>query len=485
MPTAPTHTPSRAPTQAPTPAPTPASTPAPAGWAPAPDAGAPAPVAVTAGSRWMALLCFVLAGLALFGRSFAYIGAPPLFISELAVLIGCGVFLLMPGAVAALARPTCLAITLLIGLTIARTLPYLQEYKFDAVRDSVLGGYGVLAILVCGALLSQPELLPALLRAFRRFLRVFLLMMPVIWLVGMVGGNSLPKIPWAGHVSIIDLKAGDMPVHLGAIAALTILGLSRMSRWYFTVLMCVLLAATGAITRSGLVAFILMSGIAFCFRPTSRWAVRLMAAVLILVTLAALVNLEIQIPGRERSFSAQQLVTNLVSVVSDDATAGDLDDTKEWRLNWWKSIVDYTFFGEYFWTGKGFGINLANSDGFQVELEDDGLRSPHNGHLTFLARAGVPGFALWCLVQMAWLYAVTNGYVRARLAGDGGWAMFFAFLLAYWAGLMFNAAFDVYFEGPMGGIWYWTIIGVGVGAARLYVTHPHLLRGPEFSIRED
>lgn len=457
-----------------------------AGFAPAPGAGAPvpAPIAVTAGSRWMALLCFVLAGLAVMGRTFAYLGVPPLFISELTVLIGCGVFLLMPGAVAALARPTCLVILALIGLTIARTLPYLGQYKFDAVRDSVLGGYGVVAILVCGALLSQPELLPALLRRFRAFAKVFLCIMPFVWLTGMIGGDALPKLPWAGDVSIVELKPGDMPIHLGAIAALTILGLSRLKAWYFTVLLCCLLAVTGAISRGGLVAFMLMFSAAFFVRPTSRWAGRLTVAILLVVALAAVANLEIQIPGRERSFSAQQIVTNLVSVVSDDATQGDLDDTKEWRLNWWKSIVDYTFFGDYFWTGKGYGINLANSDGFQVELENDGLRSPHNGHLTFLARSGVPGFALWCLVQVVWLYAVVNGYVRARLAGDGGWAMFFAFIAAYWAGLMFNAAFDVYFEGPMGGLWYWTVIGVGVAAARLYETHPQLLRGSEFAIQE-
>ena len=28
-------------------------------------------------------------------------------------------------------------------------------------------------------------------------------------------------------------------------------------------------------------------------------------------------------------------------------------------------IIDYTVFGDYFWTGKGFGISLADDDGFQ------------------------------------------------------------------------------------------------------------------------
>ena len=29
---------------------------------------------------------------------------------------------------------------------------------------------------------------------------------------------------------------------------------------------------------------------------------------------------------------------------------------------------DYTVFGDYFWTGKGFGINLADDDGFQTTV---------------------------------------------------------------------------------------------------------------------
>ena len=39
---------------------------------------------------------------------------------------------------------------------------------------------------------------------------------------------------------------------------------------------------------------------------------------------------------------------------------------KNGRLDWWKEIVTYTINGKYFWTGKGFGVNLADDDGFQV-----------------------------------------------------------------------------------------------------------------------
>ena len=77
-------------------------------------------------------------------------------------------------------------------------------------------------------------------------------------------------------------------------------------------------------------------------------------------------------------------------------------------------ILDYTAFGDHFWTGKGYGINLADSDGFQVVWEGSPLRSPHNSHLTFLARSGVPGLALWALLQATVFFSLLRAYFRCR-----------------------------------------------------------------------
>ena len=94
--------------------------------------------------------------------------------------------------------------------------------------------------------------------------------------------------------------------------------------------------------------------------------------------------------SRERLLSFEQLIESVASIASG-STVGDLDNTKQWRLEWWATIVDYTIYGDYFWEGKGFGINLADDDGFQVNLEDHSLRSPHNGHLTILRGRASPG----------------------------------------------------------------------------------------------
>ena len=49
------------------------------------------------------------------------------------------------------------------------------------------------------------------------------------------------------------------------------------------------------------------------------------------------------------------------------------------------------------------------------------------------------------------------------------------FLFVYWCAFMANAAFDVYLEGPLGGIWMWTVYGVGLGAMWVFDHCPEAL----------
>jgi O-antigen ligase len=94
---------------------------------------------------------------------------------------------------------------------------------------------------------------------------------------------------------------------------------------------------------------------------------------------------------------------------------------------------------------------------------DRSLRSPHNGHLTILARTGVPGFALWIVFLLAHGFALLQGARASQLAGDSLRSRLLLWALAYWLAATINGAFDVYLEGPQGGIWFWSIVGIGLG----------------------
>ncbi len=187
--------------------------------------------------------------------------------------------------------------------------------------------------------------------------------------------------------------------------------------------------------------------------------------------------LKLEVQGGSREITVEQVVENIGSIFGRSGS-DTLDGTKKWRLLWWTKIVDYTFGGPYFAQGKGFGVNLAESDGFELDI-DEGLRSPHNGHLTILARAGVPGFLLWLAIHGVWFWTVGSAWWRAKLADQRRWMALFAWLSAVWIAGLVNASFDVFLEGPMGGIWIWTVVGAGLAASRLQRTHPTLLDAPE------
>jgi hypothetical protein len=150
-----------------------------------------------------------------------------------------------------------------------------------------------------------------------------------------------------------------------------------------------------------------------------------------------------------RKAGLDQITSNVTSIVSDEEQ-GSLSDNKIWRLLWWAKIIDYTFGGDYFLTGKGLGVSLAQDDDIFFESNDSDLRSPHNFHLSILARYGVPIFSIWII----WLFITikrinSSGLKTLRL-------IFITIQIAF----IFNATFDVFLEGPMGAFPFWVFVGV-------------------------
>jgi hypothetical protein len=170
----------------------------------------------------------------------------------------------------------------------------------------------------------------------------------------------------------------------------------------------------------------------------------------------------------ERPVSTRQIIENVVSIVgpSGEQTEG----TKEWRLQWWNMIIEDTVFGSHFWTGRGFGLNLADADGFQYGDHPDRplLRSPHNVHMTILARAGVPGAALWFAFITSWFAMILQAMQTARRQMRPEWASLFLFIGCYVMSIIINATFDTALEGPMQGVWFWCLIGFGIGSVMVY-----------------
>lgn len=409
-------------------------------------------------------LVVILIGYAFLGKGLAYVGVAPVYIGEMVLALG--VLAIIVSLPSARWHPFHLVLLAFMVWGLARTIPFIAIYDIDALRDGVSWGYGLFAFAV--SLTVRKEHIDQILRLYGRFIPWFVFWVPLAAILYVTLGDVLPHAPGSPEPLVV-FKAGDAGVHLAGIGAYMVLGLggaslSAVRDWVIWAGWLIALGISGAISRGGLLAAAMMATSIVFARNTARW-VSLVFVGLFLFAVVGLVNPEVDV-GLERKLSFDQVLQNAVSVVAGKKDDPILEGTKAWRLAWWTKIVDYTVDGPYFWYGKGFGVNLADDDGFQVNA-DGSLRAPHNGHLELLARGGVPMLALWVLVQIAFGITLLRAALRAHAAGLDQWVKVCGWIIAYWLAALVNASFDVYLQGPMGGIWYWSMVGLGIGVATL------------------
>lgn len=428
------------------------------------------------GDRYLGFLCLVLVGYAVGARGFAYVGLPPLYIGEIALLFGLlalcysrslgKVFLFSPAKL--------LVVVMVWGFLC--TVPYLPIYRLDAARDAMAYGYGVFAFITAALLIDKPDRFRILFIRYRHFAVVFLAIMWVLFLLNRTAYLNIPHFPGA-PVSLISTTGGPIMVHVAGAAAFILVGLARPSLMLYAFIGLEFFIL-GVVKRSGMLAFLAAIAVVFTFKHPEIKFNRLAVGVGAVLIVVAVLSPFADITTKSRSISVDQMWTNVLSMTTDQEFEGsNVEGTIEWRLDWWRTIIGYTINGEYFWMGKGFGVNLAEDDGYlkqkSVKLGAP-TRNPHNSHLMMLARSGVPGFFFWLILQLSWSSALLRACLESRRAGDYAWSGIFLFLLAYWTAFMTEATFNNSVETPYQGIWFWTLFGVGIAALHIYRTHPEI-----------
>lgn len=422
-------------------------------------------------SAYLRLLAVALVAYALAGKSFAYIGLGPIFVGEIVLFLG---LLTMPvgSFVRVAAGGPGLLVLLWMYWCLWRTLPYLPSYGLDALRDAALWGYAALAFVVAANLARIGDPWPVLERWLCRFARLFPPCILALWLWDSSAPESVPTLSFVGtHLPLFLVKPGDVQVHL---AASFLIGafLERRHRLLVMATAALGILVFGTANRGGLVAAVMAVAVAGLLRPRRRafWiaggAVPVVTAAIALFTVLQPVTGALSPSSRE--ISVAQLAENVRSIVSPDGSAGDLSGTRQWRLEWWTLIIEKSLYDRGGWLGRGFGLNLADADGFQVVDSDTQapLRSPHNIHMTVLARAGIPGLVLWGAVIAGLLLGGYLGCRRHLAAGRHDAGLVLLVVTAYTLALLVNATFDVSIEGPMAGIWFWSLAGVLLAGLR-------------------
>jgi len=264
----------------------------------------------------------------------------------------------------------------------------------------------------------------------------------------------LPPINIFGNQNIIIYKNGDKSVHLLISTILMFLYTERYSRrWLIanTILIVINFLILLAFTRSGSVAYILALFSFFFFSKEKilNESVRKLlkfVPIIMVIGMGLFIAIDIQGDAQGRTISLTQITDNFSSIVSTNID-GNLVENKVWRLIWWAKLVNESFTLQHFFVGKGLGMSLAGND---ILNTDDNLRSPHNFHLTILARFGYFVFIAWII----WLVSLFKPLFTRKLAGKT--LAITSILLAF----IINGSFDVFFEGPMGAFPFWTFVGL-------------------------
>lgn len=327
----------------------------------------------------------------------------------------------------------------------------------DVIRDSFIFQYGWFVFIVFLFEDQKAYIWNKLFQIYKWF--------PLVALINFILQYFVPFFETFhvfGNIPLMLYKNGDMGVHLLISTLLILININKLStKWKISLVALIVFdfLTLSAYSRSGMISY-LMGIICFlyfnkdhdlknAYKSLTKY---IPWALVIVIPIYFTIQVKENFQGRTVGFS--QLKENVTSLAAtpEDAT---LEKNVLWRLLWWGNILDYSFSKQYFATGKGLGMSLAQSDDIITSEED--LRSPHNFHLNIMARFGVILFFVW----LFWMYLIIKPIFKKQL-GTLSLAIS-CILMAF----LFNASFDVFLEGPMGAMPFWTWVGL------LFITEAH------------
>ena len=275
--------------------------------------------ALLGGDRYLALLSVTLLGYALMGKGFAYLGLPPLYIGEIALFIGAAVFLRSGVWLASIATLPGLMLVALMSWVLVRTVPFIGEYGFDALRDSTVVMYGGFAFIVIGLLLEDARRIDTVLRYYN----VLVLSLPVI-LVGfcftVYGAEYIPS--FFGPVGIVQHTTSAVGTHVAGTMLFVLIGYRRVSFLWFLVWLATLtvVAATNrgaTLAALGPVVFAMIMLGRLRLLATMALAAAGVFSVLLAIEGTFVEDWPVATRGDQRVVSAHQIIQNVQSIVGD------------------------------------------------------------------------------------------------------------------------------------------------------------------------
>jgi hypothetical protein len=417
---------------------------------------------------------FLLAGYAIFDRGFAWFHIPktPVFVGEIGLVLCLGFIVAWTDSVRAVVSRSLPLFTLLVFIIagLIRLAFDFQAYLLDAIRDSALWYYAVFAFGAAGLAVARPHFLALAAKRYKTMLPLMAVWAPFgVYFGRVVGWDYGPRVP-DSEVSILAHKV----FNVGAQGAMAVAFVWLMPWLYPKVVHRNILVGalmfgivfSGTQSRGGFVAAVAALGIGFLFYVDKAMRKRIAAGVLVGVLAVGSVAwvTDVKLPG-DREVSARQFVTNISSVLAGgESEEEQLSTTVDWREELWTRVLVMITEDGDLPAGAGFGRNLVEEvEFFTGDGEEPEFRSPHNSHLSVVARMGLIGGGIWIVLWVSWFWAMFRARYRFS-KGSFPRASIEVILVGMIAHLI-NAYFDPTIEGPFVGIWVWFLFGLGAAIA--------------------
>ncbi len=393
------------------------------------------------------LLLFVFALYVYFGKGIAYS-----YLAELICFVGVLLLIINRKEINILYQKRALILISFLFINIFYVFRGVLHYNyFDVLRDSFVLNYILFAFILFLFHDNFLDFIQQILKIYKYYPFV----LTILYLLSL--NRFFGNITIFGGNHLLYFKFGDIAVNLIISLILQLSGyfnFNKKQEIYNLALIVFLFLIASSYSRGGMLAFMLALCIFLIKNKDAQlrehirgYLKYIILSFIIIIPLVIILPSDENFQGRKAGFD--QITSNVTSIVSDEE-GSTLSDNKIWRLLWWAKIIDYTFAGDYFISGKGLGMSLADDDDILFESGDTELRSPHNYNLTILARYGVPVFAIW-------IYWIFISFSRLR---NKNIANFKLIMICIQIAFIFNASFDVFLEGPMGAFPFWCFVGI-------------------------
>ncbi len=425
----------------------------------------PEPVQV----KWLEkALVFILIGYIIFDRPFAWIHVPgtPLFIGEMVIALGAAVILSSSTGFTGIVRSSASLRVLRSFMAWGAVLLALGilPYSFDAIRDSAIWYYGIIAMYVALLLVSDPERVNRWLVGFAKLLPVALIWFPFATILMAAAPTNL-QVP-DSEVPIFFHRTGNMAV-LAAVGVAFLWmadGDSRLftprQRVWLTTVATFVIVLTGLQNRGGLVASVaLFAALMFLLSKRRVEMVMMMMGVMVLfATIGIVFNVKIQLFD-DRAISIEQFSQNITSIFDQDSGGYRQTETIAWRMRIWERVLDDVSSDSPI-MGFGMGFDIGEKYGITTS-EDTPLRNPHNSHVGVLARMGWLGTILWAMLWITWMAEMQTLRRRLRYRNRPRESAVVGWIMLTPIPILINAIFDPTLEGAQVAMLMWAFFGAG------------------------